>query len=335
MGKNKTLAFLILIPLLLIGCTTAPSQTDSDNGTLVIGEVYTLESGKTIHGNLAIIGSSFTMEEGSQVIGDISLIGSTAQINGQVNGDIFAFAGSSTLESSAVIDGDFNQIFHKIHQNEGSQITGTISTYSSPQAIQPAWSSFSFLIPFFSNPEKILTSRLVLSAVFLLIACLVAYLLPKPTHNVMRSIQNQPGVSWGVGFLMLLAVPIITLILAITICLSPFALVLLVVFLVASLFGWIALAALLGELMNRWFYLKMSLVLQTLVGGLLIALLVSLLTLIPVVGWIAVMLLGCYGLGGVTSSRFGKFEDKGDRKRKKNAISKEISSENGKANQEE
>jgi len=323
MGKNKTFAILILIPLLLIGCTVIPSQNDSDNGTLVIGEVYTLESGKIIQGNLAIIGSSFTMEEGSQVIGDISLIGSTTQISGQVKGDIFAFSGSSTLESSAVVDGDFNQLFHRLNQRAGSKITGEISTYSSTQAIQPVWSGFSFLLPFLSNPEKIINSRLVLSAVFLFIACLVAYLLPKPTRNVMRTIQNQPGISWGVGFLMLLAVPIVILILAITICLSPFALVLLVAFLVASLFGWIALSALLGELMNRWFYLKMPSVLQTLVGGVLIALMISLLTLIPVVGWFFVFLVGCYGLGGVISSRFGKFEDKGDQKRKKNVIAKE------------
>jgi len=77
MGKNKSLAFLILIPLLLIGCTVAPSQNNHDDGTLIIGEVYTLESGKTINGNLVVIGSSFTMEEDTQVLGDISLIGST------------------------------------------------------------------------------------------------------------------------------------------------------------------------------------------------------------------------------------------------------------------
>jgi len=329
MVKNKALFILILIPLILIGCTVVPSQSDGDSGTVIIGEIYTLEKGKTINGNLVVIGSSFTMQEGSQVLGDISLIGSTTQISGAVKGDIFAFAGSSTLESSGVVDGDLNQVFHKLNQRDGSTITGEISTFSSPQTIQPLWSGFNFILPFFANPEKMINSRLILSAVFLFLACLIAYLLPKPTRNVMRTIQNQPGVSWGVGFLVLLVSPVIILVLAITICLSPFALVLLVTLMVASLFGWIAMAALLGEFMNRWFYLKMNLVLQTLAGGLLTALLISLVTLIPIVGFLSAILLGCCGLGGVVISRFGKFEDKGDRKRKKKVIPKEKFEDSG------
>ena len=317
MGKNKSLVFFILIPLILIGCTVVPSQNNHDDGTLIIGEVYTLESGKTINGNLVVIGSSFIMEEDTQVLGDISLIGSTTQIGGQVIGDVFAFAGSSTLEISGVIDGDLNQVFHKLNQRDGSTITGEISTFSNPQTIQPFWSGFNLILPFFANPEKVVNSRLMLSAVFVFLACLIAYLLPKPTRNVMRTIQNQAGISWGVGFLIMLVTPVVIVVLAITICLSPFALVLLVILLVAALFGWIAMAALLGELMNRWFYLKMNLVLQTLVGAFLIALLVSLITLIPIVGFLTAILLGCSGLGGVVISRFGKFEDKGERKRKK------------------
>jgi cytoskeletal protein CcmA (bactofilin family) len=317
MGKNKTLALLILIPLLLIGCTVIPPQNNSDDGTLIIGEVYTLESGKTVYGNLVVIGSSFTMEEGAQVLGDVSLIGSTTQIGGQVNGDVFAFAGSSTLESSGVIHGDLNQVFHKLNQRDGSTITGEISTFSSPQTFQPFWNGFNLIMPFFANPEKVVKSRLILSAVFVFLACLIAYLLPKPTRNVMRTIQNQVGVSWGVGFVITLVSPVVIVVLAITICLSPFALVLLVIWMVAALFGWIAMAALLGELLNRWFYLKMNLVLQSLTGGFLIALLVSLITLIPIVGFLLAILLGCYGLGGVVISRFGKFEDTGERKKRK------------------
>ena len=201
MRRNKALAFLILIPLILMGCTIAPSQDTGDNGTLVIGEVYTLENGKSIDGNLVVVGSSFTMEEGSRVLGDISLIGSTTQISGQIDGDVFAFAGSSTLESSGVIHGDLNQVFHKLIQRDGSTISGEISTFSNPQTIQPVWSGFNIILPYISSPEKIITSRLVLSAVFLFLASLIVYLLPKQTQNVMHTLYSQPGVSWGRWFL--------------------------------------------------------------------------------------------------------------------------------------
>lgn len=315
MRKNKLL-ILLWLPLLLAGCAISPSTVDEDNSQLVIGEAFTLESGKVLTGDLAVVGSSLTLEEGSLVQGEISLIGSTAEISGKVAGDIYAIAGSTTLSSTAVISGDFNQIFHKLNMDPGAAVRGEINTYSTPSAFKPAWSGINILFPYFSNPEKMLTSRLILSAIFCFIACLVVYLLPKPSTNLVRTIKNQPGVSWGVGLLFSLAIPPICLVLAITICLSPLAFILLVVFLLSSLFGWIAIAAIVGEQMNKWFYLKMPFVLQTLVGSLLVAFLVSLTSLIPCIGLLLCLIVGCYGLGGVVISRFGKIEDKGDKNQK-------------------
>ncbi len=79
MQKNKGFfLFLFFLILLLAGCTQTAVVQESDDGTLVIGEVYTLASGKTLQGDVAVIGSSITIEEGATVNGDISLIGSTA-----------------------------------------------------------------------------------------------------------------------------------------------------------------------------------------------------------------------------------------------------------------
>lgn len=335
MQKNKSIFFLFLLTLFFIaGCTSVPSVQESDDGTLVIGEVYTLSSGKTLQGDVAVVGSSFTIEEGAIVNGDISLIGSTAVISGEVTGDIFAFGGSTTLSSSATINGNIDQIFHEMDVEPGASVTGEINTYSNPFAFRQAWTGISTLFPYVTNPERVLTSRLIVAAIFCLLACLLVYLLPKPAQNCVRTIQNQPGAAWGVGLLILLAAPLVLVILAITICLSPIALVLLVAFLLAILFGWIALAAIVGEKFNQWLYLKMSPVLQTFVGALIISIVVSFVSLIPCLGIAVCMIFGCYGLGGVVISRFGKIEDEGNKKAKRSSKEPASSSEPSKTPKE-
>ncbi|NMC45838.1 MAG: polymer-forming cytoskeletal protein [Chloroflexi bacterium] len=316
MRKNKIL-ILFLFPLLLVGCTQISTPPSDNDGSLVVGEVYTLANGQIINNDLAVIGSSITIEEGAIINGDVSLIGSTATIAGTVHGSIFALGGSSTLTASALVSGDFNQIFHQVTIDPQATIAGNLNTYTNPGALRPAWSGLSFLFPYFSNAERIVSTRLILTAVFCFLACLIAFLLPQPTHNLMGTIQAQPAVSWGVGLLVFFAVPLIGLVFLITICLSPLALILLVVYLLAALFGWIALAALLGEKVNQWLYLHMPFIMQVLVGSLLGSLLVSLITLIPCLGLFITGIIGCYGMGGVIISRFGKILDEGSKKKTK------------------
>jgi cytoskeletal protein CcmA (bactofilin family) len=320
MLKNKNLLLILLFSFLFItGCTSINTIQETRDGTLVIGEVYTLASDQVLFGDVVVIGSSFTMEEGATIHGHITLIGSTTAISGKVIGDIFILGGSTTLTSSAAINGNIDQLFHEIDIEPGADILGTIDTYSNPFAFRQTWKGISTIFPYLANPERVLTSRMISSIAFCLLACLITYLLPKPTQNSIRTIRNQPGTSWGIGFLALLLVPLIILILAITICLAPIALVLAVLFMIAMLFGWIALATIIGEKFNQWFYLRMAPVLQTLVGSMLISVGISLLTLIPCLGIAISMLMGCYGLGGVIISRFGKIEDQGDKRGKRSS----------------
>ncbi len=316
MRKTRNILLLSFLTLLLVtGCTsTQGAESFGGDGTLVIGEVYTVESGKTLYGDVAVVGSSFDIEEGAVVNGDISLIGSTAEISGEVNGDIFAMGGSTTLSSSAVINGDFNQMFHNLELVPGVSVSGDITTYSNPFAFSGLWTNIGMIFPYLTNPGQVLLNSLIGSAIFCFIACLIIYLLPKPVQNCVNTIKNQPGTAWGVGLLVALVIPFFAAILAITICLSPIALVLLVAFLAAIIYGWIALAFIIGEKFNDWLYLKMSVILKTLVGALLLSIVISLINLIPCLGIPISMIAGCYGLGGVIISRFGKTEDKGNRK---------------------
>ena len=315
MQKVRNILLLSFLALLLMSsCTPVQTTQTEGDGKLVIGEVYTLESGKTIQGDVAVVGSSFTIEKGAVVNGDISLIGSTAEISGEVNGSIFAVGGSTTLSSTAMINGDINQMFHDLELVPGVSVSGDINTYSNPFSFPKLLNNIGTIFPYFTNPTQVLLNRLIGSIIFCFLACLFSYLLPKPVQNCVNTIKNQPGTAWGVGLLIILLAPLFIVILAVTICLSPIALVLLVAFLIAIFYGWIVLAVIIGEKFNNWLYLKMGPVLQTLIGALLTSIVISLISLIPCLGIPVSMVAGCYGLGGVVISRFGKVEDKGSKK---------------------
>jgi hypothetical protein len=89
---------------------------------------------------------------------------------------------------------------------------------------------------------------------------------------------------------------------AITICLSPVALLLFAATLVAGVFGWIAVGLLVGQRVLEAFKVRGITSMIAVVVGIL---LISLLGAIPCIGTIAAIIAGCLGLGAVVLTRFG------------------------------
>jgi hypothetical protein len=90
--------------------------------------------------------------------------------------------------------------------------------------------------------------------------------------------------------------------LAITICLSPIALLLGVALLAAGTFGWAAVGLLVGRRLLEAFKVKVITPLMAVAAGIL---LLSLLGAIPCLGALVVIVAGCVGLGAVVLTRFG------------------------------
>jgi hypothetical protein len=150
---------------------------------------------------------------------------------------------------------------------------------------------------------------LVTIVVIAAIGGVVALIWPQATAQVGRTAFESPGASLGVGFLTVVAAITLIIALAITICLSPAA-VLMALFLgAAGLFGWVAIGARVGERLldalgagevaPLWVAGLGTLVITLITLGLTTAL-----CLAPL-GWLLTFVIGCFGLGAVVLTRFG------------------------------
>ena len=113
-----SLIMLTLSTLLLVGC----------NGRVVTSGNYTLESGKTLRGDLTIFSGDATLEEGSRVTGDVFMTSGNLDANGEIDGDIFFTSGNVDLGPEAVVLGDILATSGDVRRAEGARVEGEVST---------------------------------------------------------------------------------------------------------------------------------------------------------------------------------------------------------------
>lgn len=77
-----------------------------EDGRVVFGTNYILESGEVLDGDLAVIGGSATLEEGSLVTGSVFLVGGSVFAAGEIEGDLAIVGGNVSFGSNAVVGGD-------------------------------------------------------------------------------------------------------------------------------------------------------------------------------------------------------------------------------------
>jgi hypothetical protein len=141
------------------------------------------------------------------------------------------------------------------------------------------------------------------------IGSVVALIWPEATDRVGLTAFRSPGASLGIGVLTLVAGITLVTVLAITICLSPAAVLLALALGAAALFGWVAIGARVGRRLLR--ALNAGEVAPLWVAG-LGTLVITLITMglsaafcLAPLGWLLMFAIGCFGLGAVVLTRFG------------------------------
>jgi cytoskeletal protein CcmA (bactofilin family) len=279
----------------------------------ISGGNFTLESDETLRGDLNVFGGNITLDERSRVEGNVNIFGGNADIAGTVTGDLQIVGGNVDLRSSGNIEGDVIKVGGQLNRDSGAVIGGRETTMNLP------------FIPELDGRPEVRVERgfdgdrdggpfdwfwnilggifgLFLAAVIVLIAMGVAAI--APTNMAMASGVATASwlVSGAVGALTLIAVPIVAGLLIITLCLSPFGVLLLVLYAAGILAGWSVSARLLGERIMRavnrsdW-----SLVGQTLAGAVLLALLGG----VPIIGGLIGFTATALGLGALVLTRAG------------------------------
>ncbi len=302
----KKVLLACLLALVLVFSAT-PVFADGDGGRVIFGESFTLESGEEMGGDLVVLGGSVVLESRSRVNGNVVVMGGSARVAGEVEGDVVTFGGDVVLRSTAVVGGDLVTLGGNFQREEGAIVRGqevgglefrglprfwTFPTRFSLSTGVDRWTSFVL------DVFKAIFLALALAALGLL----VILFWPKQTKVVGQAILDAPLPSGGVGLLTAIVAVALMVLLAITICLSPIALLLGVALLAAGIFGWAAVGLLVGRRLLEAFKVKVITPLMAVAVGIL---LLSLLGAIPCLGLLVAIVAFCVGLGAVVLTRFG------------------------------
>ena len=294
----------LLLAIFLSACSSGTIGSEESFGTvypsqMLSGDVYVLESFEKIDGNIVGIDTTLVIEDGATVFGDISLIGSELEIGGRVSGDINIFGGESTILTSGIVTGSINQIGNTYTIEPGAVVYGEINTFSFRDGSRIDNIEIPEEADRLLKPGAWVIFQIVRNILLLLLNILIIFLFGEQTIRVSRKLQKDPLISFLAGLLTFFAVPLVSLVLIISICLSPIGLILLIMLAIANLWGWTNLSYFAGSQLARWFKLDLGNIGITIIGSLFFGIVFSLMAFIPVLSIITSWILSSAGIGAI------------------------------------
>jgi hypothetical protein len=307
--KRRVLLLAMVLFMALAFPVTAFAGSNVD-GRVVLGGTYTLESGDTLDGDLAIFGGVATLEVESLVTGSVFVLGGNLDAHGQIDGDLVLLGGNANLLSTTWILGDVFTVGGHVN-TAGARIDGEfvmgenfVIPFDFDSFEFRSWEGFPFETFRLSFRARVL-SYLFTSFVMAALAIIVVLLFPKPADQVASTVIEQPAIAGGMGLLTcVVAVPLF-IVMAITICLLPVSFLGIVLFVVAWLYGMVAVGLEVGKRLLTALDQEYQPIMAAGLGTLVVSLVLGGIGFIPCVGWIGSFVVGMIGLGAVLLTRFG------------------------------
>jgi len=278
MKRTKLVLIVLLVSGLLFGAGTAGASEDR---------------------NIIKIGSDVTIESGMKVR-NVVTIGGQITVDGAVDNNVVAVGGSVVLTKKAVVGGNVLSLGGVIVSARDAQVSGSLTEINSSNlyetltaAMSAEWEGWSWIFAVIS---------LAIFLVILVVALLIAALLPKPVRVIGEAITENTFKVVLCGLLGL--VLIVPLALLLTVSVVGIALIPLeVIIVVASvLLGFIAVGQLIGGSILRLFKRPKRGIVRETFWGLIVLWLIGWL---PYIGWMVKALAIVLGLGAVLITRFG------------------------------
>lgn len=305
---NTKILSAVLLALLFLGSFPITAFA-APQSTVVIGNSYTLDSGKTLNDGLFILGGNVNLMSGSTVNGNVILMGGSAQAAGSINGNMIVVGGTLNLASSFVMNGNLTTGGTVVNRDPGAKITGQVNINETGSRIVIPGQVQIPNITTNPNPFFKVVGFFLRLFLWTLLAMVLAMFLPNHLARISQTTLTQPLLSGGLGVLTILIVPIILVLLAITICLIPVSLVGAFLLIIAWVYGLIAIGYELGKRISGMAKQEWHPAISTGLGTLLLmAVLSGIEALIPCVGWVPKVLVALVGLGAVLLTQFGTKE---------------------------
>ncbi|MGD8848828.1 MAG: hypothetical protein PVF18_03850 [Anaerolineales bacterium] len=308
--KRLVYALLFVLVFTLMLPVTAFAAGPED-GRVVLGTDFVLESGETLEGDLAVIGGTATLEVDSVVTGTVAIIGGNLVADGVIEGDLAVVGGNVRFGAQAILEGDLVSFGGNVNrgaaQIEGDFISGDELDFPLTFTLDEVFSDLNPVIrPFMWQSFGWSVMRYFFQAIMMAaLAVLVVMFLPDQTRLVSDTIVEQTLLAGAFGLLTTVVAPILIVLLIITICFAIVGFVGVVVLVAAWVFGTIALGLEVGERLRKTTNAEFQPVVAAGIGTLIFSLVVNGIGFIPCVGWLAPFLIGAVGLGAVLMTRFG------------------------------
>jgi hypothetical protein len=314
MKKIRLTVWLAVLAILLV---PGPVQAKSPADDIIVGGTFTLHSGETYNGDLVSLGGKITLEEGSTVDGNVVVIGGSLQVAGRVTENMASIGGSIHLSATAVIDGDLACIGGEPEMDEGAKVVGKVKSVAGvtfpvdfsvlvqPTEISQWVNQIGIRNLFWANPLFEATAFLFRVLIFSAIAVLIVMFLPKQTERIAGVLMRNPVPSFLVGLLTMMIAGAVSIILIITICLSPAGLLGLAILFASTLLGWTAIGLEVGKAVATLFRQQLHPAAVAGIGTMVLTFLAGAVWYFPCVGGILVLMALSFGLGAVVLTRFG------------------------------
>ncbi|MBI4097154.1 MAG: hypothetical protein HY428_01945 [Candidatus Levybacteria bacterium] len=289
---------------LLVAGGNLTIRSDVTNNTRIAGGNILIEG--TINRDLVVAGGSVTIARDAKIQGDLVFVGGQLSLNGPVRGNVTVNGGEVTinntvggkvqgnvseliLSSNAEINGDLRYTApERARLENGAVVKGKHEFKEDERREQAARNAAAFL-----TAGQIY--KLVTDIVF---ALLFVYLLTVFTKRAIENAVAEPLKSAGLGLVFLIVMPILSLMLLIAIWLgvASFLLYLLVI-LISLVIGKLLIG---WWILNWWSTRSKRVYLLDWKAALLGPVAIYLLAKLPIIGWLAIVIIYLFAIGAVT-----------------------------------
>ncbi|MHB1457624.1 MAG: bactofilin family protein [Armatimonadota bacterium] len=284
MMKKIIFSLVMLLSLLVGSVISAPiiSDTVADPTAAPLNPEITVQSDNDI----VKVGQDITIKAG-ETVRNVTTVRGDITIKGHVTESVIAVLGDIHVTSGGVVDGDVFTIRGNITKEPGAVIHGKQSMSGNMEKAKPH-TAFPFI------------GFLLLS---LFVVVLVTVFFPQRMQVISDVIQDRPGWSWVNGmFASFLIVPI-AIMLLVTIIGIPIIVVEVLLVALLWIVGKVAVDYALGKRLSSTINRPInSIVVAAIIGEILL----SLISLLPILGGILVYMITVIGFGAVITTGFGK-----------------------------